>query len=55
VPGYNKDAYEELVAAMEKMKLLELPHIVQLEQKLKEARNAAYQVDSSEQGRSHSV
>nr|GFA75450.1 transposase (putative), gypsy type [Tanacetum cinerariifolium] len=27
VPGYNKDAYEELVAAMEKMKLLELPHI----------------------------
>nr|GEU32485.1 hypothetical protein [Tanacetum cinerariifolium] len=31
VPGYNKDAYEELVAAMEKMKLLELPHIAQLE------------------------
>nr|GEW53098.1 hypothetical protein [Tanacetum cinerariifolium] len=31
VPGYNKDAYEELVAAMEKMKLLELPYIAQLE------------------------
>nr|GEX13241.1 transposase (putative), gypsy type [Tanacetum cinerariifolium] len=31
VPGYNKDAYEELVVAMEKMKLLELPHIAQLE------------------------
>nr|GEV32713.1 hypothetical protein [Tanacetum cinerariifolium] len=31
VPGYNKDTYEELVAAMEKMKLFELPHIVQLE------------------------
>nr|GFD50081.1 hypothetical protein [Tanacetum cinerariifolium] len=31
VPRYNKDAYEELVAAMEKMKLLELPHIAQLE------------------------
>ena len=31
VPGYNGDAYAELVAAMEKMKLLELPHIAQLE------------------------
>nr|GFA97525.1 transposase (putative), gypsy type [Tanacetum cinerariifolium] len=31
VPGYNKDAYEELVAAMEKIKLLEFPHIAQLE------------------------
>nr|GFA68991.1 transposase (putative), gypsy type [Tanacetum cinerariifolium] len=110
VPGYNKDAYKELVAAMEKMKLLELPHIMQLEhdqdypidvimaglakkkgvkgkailcgvgaahlprsdgvpvsvatmslrdsdllEKLKEARNAAYQVDSSKRGHSHSV
>ncbi|GJS12600.1 hypothetical protein Tco_0407072 [Tanacetum coccineum] len=31
VPGYNDQAYEELVAAMEAMKLLELPHIAQLE------------------------
>lgn len=31
VPGYNGDAFAELVAAMEKMKLLELPHIAQLE------------------------
>lgn len=31
VPGYNGDTYAELVAAMEKMKLLELPHIAQLE------------------------
>ncbi|GJU65151.1 hypothetical protein Tco_1246986 [Tanacetum coccineum] len=31
VPGYNEKAYEELVAAMEAMKLLELPHIAQLE------------------------
>ncbi|GJS91442.1 hypothetical protein Tco_0774078 [Tanacetum coccineum] len=31
VPGYNGNAYEELVAAMETMKLLELPHIAQLE------------------------
>ncbi|GJY73030.1 hypothetical protein Tco_0477461 [Tanacetum coccineum] len=31
VPGYNQKAYEELVAAMEAMKLLELPHIAQLE------------------------
>ncbi|GJS64611.1 hypothetical protein Tco_0679175 [Tanacetum coccineum] len=31
VPGYNQNAYEELVAAMEAMKLLELPHITQLE------------------------
>ncbi|GJV33190.1 hypothetical protein Tco_1393590 [Tanacetum coccineum] len=31
VPGYNQNAYEELVAAMEAMKLLELPHIAQLE------------------------
>ncbi|GKA66535.1 putative reverse transcriptase domain-containing protein [Tanacetum coccineum] len=27
VPGYNDKAYEELVAAMEAMKLLELPHM----------------------------
>ncbi|GKC38922.1 hypothetical protein Tco_1051306 [Tanacetum coccineum] len=31
VPGYNHNAYEELVAAMEAMKLLELPYIAQLE------------------------
>ena len=31
VPGYNENAYGELVAAMERMKLLELPHIAQLE------------------------
>ncbi|GKD43887.1 hypothetical protein Tco_1268532, partial [Tanacetum coccineum] len=31
VPRYNDKAYEELVAAMEAMKLLELPHIAQLE------------------------
>ncbi|GJU16351.1 hypothetical protein Tco_1144317 [Tanacetum coccineum] len=31
VPGYNQKAYEELVAAMNAMKLLELPHIAQLE------------------------
>ncbi|GJW73301.1 hypothetical protein Tco_0132671 [Tanacetum coccineum] len=31
VPGYNQNAYKELVAAMEAMKLLELPHIAQLE------------------------
>ncbi|GKA93785.1 hypothetical protein Tco_0815771 [Tanacetum coccineum] len=31
VPGYNDQAYEELVAAMEAMKLLELPHIARLE------------------------
>ncbi|GJY16853.1 hypothetical protein Tco_0387275 [Tanacetum coccineum] len=31
VPGYNENAYEELVAAMEAMKLLELPQIAQLE------------------------
>ncbi|GKE54877.1 hypothetical protein Tco_1490033 [Tanacetum coccineum] len=31
VPRYNQKAYEELVAAMEAMKLLELPHIAQLE------------------------
>jgi hypothetical protein len=31
VPGYNADAYDELVAAMEEMKLLDLPHIAQLE------------------------
>ncbi|GKA71701.1 hypothetical protein Tco_0777840 [Tanacetum coccineum] len=30
VPRYNDNAYEELVAAMETMKLLELPHIAQL-------------------------
>ena len=31
VPGYNGDAFAELVAAMEKMKLFELPHIARLE------------------------
>ncbi|GJX84717.1 hypothetical protein Tco_0335491 [Tanacetum coccineum] len=31
VLGYNDNAYEELVAVMETMKLLELPHITQLE------------------------
>lgn len=31
VPGYNVNAYAELVAAMEKMRLVELPHIAQLE------------------------
>jgi hypothetical protein len=31
VPGYNADTYAELVAAMEKMKLFELPRIAQLE------------------------
>jgi hypothetical protein len=31
VPGYKPDAYDELVEAMEKMKLFELPRIVQLE------------------------
>ena len=31
VPGYNENAYGELVAAMEKMKLLELPRIARLE------------------------
>ncbi|GJQ99718.1 putative reverse transcriptase domain-containing protein [Tanacetum coccineum] len=31
VPGYNQKAYEELVAAMEAMKLLEMSHIAQLE------------------------
>ncbi|GJS79582.1 hypothetical protein Tco_0729463 [Tanacetum coccineum] len=31
VPGYNDNAYEELVAAIKTMKLLELPHIAQLE------------------------
>lgn len=31
VPGYNANAYDELMQAMEGMKLLELPHIAQLE------------------------
>lgn len=31
VPGYNVDAYDELMKAMEGMKLLELPHIARLE------------------------
>ena len=31
VPGYNGDAFAELVAAMEKMKLFELPHIARPE------------------------
>ena len=31
VPGYKADAYDELVEAMEKMKLLELLRIAQLE------------------------
>jgi hypothetical protein len=31
VPAYNANAYDELMKAMEGMKLLELPHIAQLE------------------------
>lgn len=31
VPGYNASAYDELLQAMEGMKLLELPHIARLE------------------------
>ena len=31
VPGYNVNAYGDLVSAMEKLKLLEFPHIAQLE------------------------
>ncbi|GJT95377.1 hypothetical protein Tco_1090895 [Tanacetum coccineum] len=31
VPGYNKDTYKELIASMERMKVLELPHIARLE------------------------
>jgi hypothetical protein len=31
VPGYAGDGYAKLVAAMEKMKIFELPHIAQLE------------------------
>ena len=31
VPGYNAGAYDELLEAMEGMKLLELPHIARLE------------------------
>lgn len=31
VPGYNAEAYDELLQAMEGMKFLELPHIVWLE------------------------
>lgn len=31
VPGYRADAFEELVKAMEGMKLFELPHIARLE------------------------
>ena len=31
VPGYNASAYDELLQAMEGMKLLELPHIAWLE------------------------
>ena len=31
LPGYNADAYNELLQAMEGMKLLELPHIARLE------------------------
>lgn len=31
VPEYKADAYDELVQAMEKMRLFELPHIAQLE------------------------
>ena len=31
VPGYKADAYDELVKAMEGMKLFELPHIARLE------------------------
>ena len=31
VPGYRADAYDDLVEAMEKMKLFELPRIARLE------------------------
>jgi hypothetical protein len=31
VPGYARDGYAELVAAMEKMKIFEFPHIAKLE------------------------
>ena len=31
VPGYKADAYEELVAAMEKMRVFDFPHISRLE------------------------
>ena len=31
VPGYPGDGYTELVAAMEKMKVFDFPHIAQLE------------------------
>ena len=31
VPGYNASAYDELLQAMEGMKLMELPHIARLE------------------------
>ena len=31
VPGYNVDAYEDIVAAMDKLKVLELPHIAMME------------------------
>ena len=31
VPGYNPGAYNELVAAMERLKSLELPHIGMIE------------------------
>ena len=31
VPGYNAHAYEDLVAAMDKLKVLELPHIAMME------------------------
>ena len=30
-PGYNAGANDELVAAMERLKLLELPHIAKME------------------------
>lgn len=33
VPGYNASAHGELLAAMQKLKLLELPHLAQLERK----------------------
>ena len=31
VPGYKVDAYDELVEAMEKMKVFDIPHIARLE------------------------
>ncbi|GKD91892.1 hypothetical protein Tco_1371729 [Tanacetum coccineum] len=43
VPGYNDNAYEELVAAMEAMKLLELPHHVVVGSSLTDGANLLIQ------------